>query len=398
MSAVLELMAGGKLPVEELTTHTFPIESAERAYDLIMEGHEELCGVLLSYAEGTDAAEQRRTELHNRRKPRGKVGVGVIGVGNFARLVMLPGVRSLPEVELRGICSARGLSAAVTGGASGFAYACTDAEEVLEDEDTDAVFVLTRHNLHAQTVERALDLGKHVFVEKPLAITEEELARIDRRVSALGSEAPIVMVGFNRRFARATQALYEEFRGIRPLAIQMRMLTSELPSNSWVHDEEVGGGRLVGEACHAIDVCTAIADSPAVKVYAESLDASSPNSPTADRVFITMRHANGSVSSVAYQAGGARSGPKERIEVFGDGKTGICDDFGDVEVWDASGHRKLRGKKDKGHATETERFIRAVRRDGAPPIPWKHIHSVTWASLMAARSIREGVAFYSMEE
>ncbi len=198
----------------------------------------------------------------------------------------------------------------MTGGQSGFAYSCTDPLEVLDDDSVDAIFVLTRHHLHADAVREAIARGKHVFVEKPLVISEEDLMRLDEQQRDLGDEAPVVMVGFNRRFTRATNDIKSLFSGISAPTIHMRMVTAELPASFWVHDPEVGGGRIVGEACHAIDTCVAIAGSPPIKVYAESAGAPTSDAPTEDRVVITMRHANGALSSVSYQAGGARSGPK----------------------------------------------------------------------------------------
>jgi predicted dehydrogenase len=299
--------------------------------------------------------------------------------------------RSDGNIELRGLCSARGLNAVVSGDKLGFAYATTDIEELLKDDRTSAIMIFTRHDQHADLVCRALRAGKHVFVEKPLCIRSDELLDIEACVTELGASCPLLMVGYNRRFARATLALGEHFGETVPLSISFRFAPGELPSNAWPHDEDVGGGRLVGEACHAIDTCTAIAQSPPIRVYAESVHRVGGIATTDDRVFITARHANGSVSSISYQAGGDRGGPIERIEVFGGGRTAVVDGWDQVLLWDGSGReRRVSGGKDKGHASEVVRFLDACRKGQPWPIPWEQLRGVAWASLAAIQSLREG--------
>ncbi len=224
----------------------------------------------------------------------------------------------------------------------------TDPEEILDDPETSAVFVLTRHDLHAELVIRALRSGKHVFVEKPLCITAPELQAITSCVEELGDQCPLLMVGFNRRFAPAMATLRTHFNARSTLAVSYRFAVPDLPPDAWPHDLEVGGGRLVGEACHAIDTCSAIVGSVPIRVYAESVSAGSGAESLDDRVFITIRHENGSVSNVAYQAGGDRGGPTERIEVFGGGRTAVMDDWDRIELWSDNRCTKARGGKDKG--------------------------------------------------
>jgi predicted dehydrogenase len=301
--------------------------------------------------------------------------------------------RGTKGVDLRGLCSARGLNAVVSGEKLGFAYATTDVQELLSDERTTSVMIFTRHDQHAELVCRALRAGKHVFVEKPLCIRHDELLEIEACVAELGSRCPLLMVGYNRRFAPATRSIREHFSQALPLSISFRFAPGELPASAWPHDEDVGGGRLVGEACHAIDTCTALAQSPPIRVYAESAHQVGGVATTDDRVFITVRHANGCLSSISYQAGGDRGGPIERIEVFGGGRTAVMEGWDQLLLWDGSGReRRVSGAKDKGHAAEVTRFLSACQNGEPWPIPWEQLRGVAWASLAAIQSLREGGA------
>lgn len=402
MEAVLDLIASGKLPVERLTTHRFPIERAPEAYDLLSRRIEPYNGIVLEY--GVDELRDRITRIELQGAPRrvaaregirdgiGHHGISVVGAGNFARLVLLPLVaKHQPAVLLRGICTGKGLNAAHTGHQYSFAFATTDANQILEDVSTSAVFVATRHNLHADFVISCLRAGKHTFVEKPLCITFNELERIAACVKELGSECPLLMVGFNRRFAPGTKALREHFAGIEPLSVSYRFVTEDLTPDRWPQDPEIGGGRIVGEACHAIDTCAAIVESPPARVYAESVSKVGGIETTDDRVFITLRHANGSVSNIAYQAGGDRGGPSERIEVFGGGRTAIAEEWDRIELWARNRRSRVRGRKDKGHGAEVRAFLDACRVGGPCPIAWEDVYATTWASLAAVESLRSGL-------
>jgi predicted dehydrogenase/threonine dehydrogenase-like Zn-dependent dehydrogenase len=392
MQAVLELMSQGKLPVEKLTSHRFPIDRAPEAYDLITSRREPFLGLLLEYAHSTEKM-RRRIDLRAAGSPSDALGVSVIGAGNFARLVMLPALMKMKGIAWRGICTANGFHAEDTGRRTGFEFATTDTAEIWNDRDTAAVFVTTRHDLHADLVIAALRAGKHVFVEKPLCIRAEELERVAACVEELGDHCPLLTVGFNRRFAPATKRVTEFFAGVRPLSLSYRFSPGYIPGDHWTQDEEVGGGRIVGEACHAIDTCVAIAGSPPVRVYAESVAKSGGIETSDDRVFITLRHTDGSISSISYQTGGDSAFPAERIEVLGGGRTAVIDAWQNVELWRNGKLERSSAKKDKGHQWEFAAFLSACRTGGPAPIPWDQLYGVTWASLMAVRSLREGSPF-----
>jgi predicted dehydrogenase/threonine dehydrogenase-like Zn-dependent dehydrogenase len=397
MQAVLDLISEGKLPVERLTSHRFPVDRAADAYELITARREPFLGIIFEYGrlEYDKLAPLRHTTRLASRKPdhKGQLGVSLIGAGNFARLVMLPALTEIGGMSWRGICTAKGITAENTGRRSGFEFATTDAAEIWNDAATSAVFIATRHNLHADFVIAALRAGKHVFVEKPLCITEEELERIAACIEDLGPECPILTVGFNRRFAPGTARLKAFFHHAAPLSITHRFAPPHIPPDHWTQDPEIGGGRIVGEACHAIDACVAIAGSPPVKVYAESAGMTGALQSSDDRVFITMRHANGSISSVSYQAGGDAAFPMERIEVIASGRSATLDGWREGQLWTQGRCEKFSAQKDRGHKAGFAAFLAACRDGGPWPIPWEDLHGVTWASLHAVRSLREGESF-----
>lgn len=392
MQAVLELMADGRLPVEKLTTHRFPVDKAPEAYQLVSSGTAPHLGILLEYPSSPSLDRLISTQKRlNTRK--GDLGISVIGAGNYSRLILLPRLAHLPGTNLRILCSARGLNAQHEGLKYGFAGVATDVDHVLRDELTDALIITTRHDSHAELVIRGLRAGKHVFVEKPMCITADELTAIESCIAELGNQCPVLTVGFNRRFAPATIQVLRFFEGAQPRAVNFRMSPGPLPAEAWPQDEEVGGGRIVGEACHGIDVCAALAESPPVRVFAESVAPTAGLDVSDDQVVIAMRHANGSISSVSYQAGGDRACPPERIEVFGHNRTAIIQAWDTVELWNAGRLSKGRGAKNKGHVDLLRHFVRACLGESDWPIPWGHLQAVSWASIMAVRSLREGYPF-----
>lgn len=383
MQSVLELMSQGKLAVERLTSHHFPIDRAPEAYDLITTRREPFLGIVVDY--GEPKLPTRRLNLSPARKPTVSFpGLSLIGAGNFARLVMLPLLSKISGLSWRGICTAKGVTAESTGRRNGFAFATTDSTQIWDDDATSAVFIATRHDLHAGLVIAGLRAGKHIFVEKPLCISEDELERIAACVEELGDGCPILTVGFNRRFSPGTVRLKSFFADIAPLSLSYRFAPPFLPPDHWTQDIEMGGGRIVGEACHAIDTCVAIAGSPPVRVYAESANSD-------DRVFITIRHQNGSASLISYQAGGDPAFPAERIEVIGPGRSAVLDAWQDGQLWSAGRCEKFNPQRDRGHAQEFVAFIDACRAGGPWPISWQDLYGVTSASLLAVRSLREGL-------
>jgi predicted dehydrogenase/threonine dehydrogenase-like Zn-dependent dehydrogenase len=393
MQAVLDLMASGRLDPSPLISHRFKIEDAEKAYRIIETGAEPYLAMLLKYPEVSERRESRLT-LRSAPVP-DRIGVGCLGAGGFARGVLLPLLKKNPSFHPRVLCSAGGLSAADSGAKLGFDAVTADEDEVMRDEAVKAVFIITRHNQHASQVCKALAAGKHVFVEKPLCLTEAELEKIEAALREAGDHAPLLMVGFNRRFSPAAGKVKEFFAGVsEPLTISLRMNAGAIGADTWIQGETVGGGRIIGEACHLIDLAAFLAGSPPVRVFAESVASPGASAVSDDQCFITLRHGNGSVSSVAYLAGGDKAFPKERIEVFGAGRIAVIEDFREI-ITVAKGRmsRQRSMRQDKGHRAEIEAFAGALTAGGAWPIPWEELRSVSRAAILAVRSIREGIAF-----
>ena len=327
-----------------------------------------------------------------RASPTGRVNFGCLGVGNFARMVLLPAIGKSQVLHPSVICSAKGLSAAHTGRKFGFDAATADEDDVFRDPAVHAVFIVTRHDQHARQTIKALRAGKHVFVEKPLALAIDEIAQIEEALADASQPRPLLMVGFNRRFSPIAVEVKQFFAAVEsPLTITVRFNAGDVPADHWTQDETCGGGRIMGEACHAIDLAAFLAGSPPIRVFAESIGG--PHSPaiTDDQCFIMLRHANGSISSIAYLAGGDKGFAKERVEVLGGGRMVIIDDFRDlITCADGKVRRKRHWRQDKGHRTEIAAFAKALAEGGPSPIGWEDLRAVSLASILAVRSIREG--------
>jgi predicted dehydrogenase len=390
MRAVLQLMATGKLDVSPLVTHRFEIEHAERAYDLIKTGSEPYLGILLRFPVHAQTASRHTIQLKPA-APTSQIEIGCLGAGGFARGVLLPAIRQCKKARLRILCSASGLSATVSGEKLGFEQVCSDEDTVATHPHVNTAFIVTRHNLHASQVIKCLQNGKHTFVEKPLALTVAELAAIEATLHALGDKAPLLMVGFNRRFSPAARRVKQFFSAVSsPLTVSIRFNAGQIPADHWTQDLSIGGGRLIGEACHAIDLATYLVGAPVARVFAESIGG--PNAPavTDDQCFITLRHANGSVSNVAYLSGGDRDFPKERIEVLGGERLAVIDDFREVILSQNGKQTVHKSAQDKGHNAEIAAFLKAIQIGATAPISWAELKSTTLTSILAVRSLREG--------
>ena len=391
IQAVLDLMGDGRLDVSPLVSHRFGIEDAESAYQLIDEAKEAHVGIILNYEGERAGTLERRIELQPTRLD-GRVGVGCIGAGSFARMVLLPAISRSERLHPVAISSAGGLSAAHAGERAGFDAVATDQQAILEDANIQAVFIATRHDQHAAQVVAALRAEKQVFVEKPLCLTVGELEEIE---AALHENPSLrLMVGFNRRFSPAAREARAFFAGIsQPLTLSIRFNAGYTPPDHWTQDDAVGGGRIIGEACHAIDLATYLADSPPVRVHGECVGGTEAPAIRDDHCALTLRHENGSVSTILYTAGGDKAFPKERVEVFGGGRVAVIEDFRRMTTCVGGKTRRRRGRQDKGHRNGVEAFANALVGDLSWPIPWRQLRAVSLASILAVRSLREGVPF-----
>jgi len=410
-------VAEGKVRPETLTTHRFAIEQAAAAYDVIMgkvredrdtdggrlgssepqvakpNGIETLlpgpayrCGVVLVYAGDAAVSESRVINASAKKSTPGDVGIGFIGAGNFARGVLLPIVARSSKVKLTGVASATGLSSKNTAEQFGFEYSTSDFGEILDDPSTNCVFITTRHDSHAAIAAECLRRGKSVFVEKPLAITKEGLQEV---VDSAHSSEGHLFVGYNRRFSPLALEIKGKLGGRGPISITYRVNAGSLPEEHWSHDPGQGGGRIVGEVCHFIDVVQYLTDALPVKVSAEAVRASAIAGSVDDSCTISVRMSDGSIASIAYYASGDQSLGKERIEVYAGGSVGIIDDFRSGELVRAGKSTKLGGgRQDKGHAGEIAAFLDAVSGGSGSPFTLKSLVATTLTTFAINESLR----------
>ncbi len=376
MEAFLELIGEGRLTPKALVTHRFEIADAEKAYALL-DGAEPYIGILLRYPGVASGALARRVEVGARRvTPKaGTLGIGFIGAGNFAKSVLLPELRRQAGLRLTGVATATGLSGTHAAEKFGFGFATTDAEQILADPATDVVFIATRHDTHAPLAIEALKAGKHVFVEKPLAINEVQL---DAVMAAAEASDKVLMVGFNRRFASLIVKAKSALKGrTAPLVMLYRVNAGPVPADSWLHGDE-GGGRLIGEVCHFIDTLSFLADAPPVeRQIAHAKD-------HADALSLQLRFADGSIGTIVYTSLGDRSFPKEYLEIFGASRVITIDDFRRaVFVSDGRMKRERLTRQDKGFAEELRQFLAAVRGEQLPPIALGALRATTAVTFWA---------------
>lgn len=389
LQAFVELLASGAVDISKLISHRFPIEKAVQAYELI-QSKKSFLGVLITYGQPRTALVKtaKTVRYADAAEPlKGKVRLGVLGAGNYARHTFLPALKNTRDLELVGIASASGRPAADLARRFRFRYASSDAEQMINDKSINTVAILTRHHLHASQTTAALKADKHVYCEKPLALNEKELGLIERLLTKKSS--PRLTVGFNRRFAPLSKELMK-FLDDRnePLIANYRVNAGSLPLNHWLHDPAVGGGRLVGEGCHFIDYLIFLAGSVPVAVTALALP--DGGDFRQDNVQVTLRFSDGSLGTLAYLANGDRAISKERVEVFSGGKVAVLDDFRALDLTASGRTRGLRASQDKGHRAAWQAFIKSLQAGGRPPIPYDQIFAGARATFAALRSLETG--------
>ena len=381
IQAFVDLLAGGRLDIARLTTHRFPVERAAEAYELLTKQNgQRPFGIVLEYEEEAPAAPRTIAPARPRTD---SVGVAFVGAGNFARATLLPAFTAA-EARLVAVTSQGGLTAADTKERFGFERVAGGIDDVLAADDVDAVVVATRHASHAELTARALEAGKAVFVEKPLAVTAEQLAAVE---AALRPDS-LLMVGFNRRYAPLVQRLQAAF-GDRPRdAVAIRVNAGALPHGHWLQDPEDGGGRLVGEGCHFVDLAIELARSQPVSVHAAAQTPPDAGIESADTIAVTIRFASGAVAQILYTGAGSSKMPKERVEVFGAGMSAALEDFRRLELYGGK-HETIKSGQDKGHAAQVKAFVDAVAGRAAAPDRDSYLVA-TRATLAAVESLRTG--------
>ena len=386
--AVVDLMSKGKLQVGPLITHSFPIEQGIKAYEVITgKKKEKFLGVLLTYPESVEKLEDSKTVKFNVQtfKRSNVVSLGVLGAGLFANAVLLPAIKKNKDIELVGIASSGGLHAQHSGKKFGFKYAVSDDDEIINDPNINTVAILTRHDSHAELVVKALKAGKHVFVEKPLAIMPEQLKKIEKQLRITNNG--LLTVGFNRRFAPLAQQLKSQISGLHELKhIHYRVNAGYIPINHWTQNPAIGGGRIIGEACHFIDFITFLVGESPVSVSAHALLDKGKYSE--DNVSMTFTFPDGSIGVVDYLSNGDKSFPKERVEVFCGGKIAVLDDFVSLQITEDGKKSNTKGTQNKGWREEMAAFVEAIQGGGEPPIPYDQLIGVTRSTFAALESIR----------
>jgi len=389
MEAFLDLLARAKIDVKPIISHRIPIANATSAYELINgKPSEAALGVLITYPQADSMPASRVKIGSESTVAAGTIRLGVIGAGAFATGTLLPTIKSISGIELVGVCTATGARARHAAEKFGFRYCATDEHEILRDERLNTVLIATRHSLHTRQVVAALGAGKHVFCEKPLCLTEDELGDIVRARAQAKESA--LLVGFNRRFAPMAQRLKSFFAPVQePLLMHYRVNAGFLKTDHWTQDP-AEGGRILGEVCHFVDFLTFLAGAWPVRVQTHALASTGLYSD--DNLTVQLEFANGSQGTITYAANGDKAYSKERVEVFGGGAVGVLEDFRELEL--SRGGRKQsersRLAQEKGHRAEWEAFARALREGGPPPIAFEEIVAVSLATLRALASRRVG--------
>ncbi|MCK4409801.1 MAG: bi-domain-containing oxidoreductase, partial [Candidatus Eisenbacteria sp.] len=372
MRAFQELVHSSRIDIEYLSTHTFALDDAPQAYELILKGEEPHLGVVLEY--DVERELDRKKIATGSASTGGKIGVAFIGAGSYAMGSLLPNIKA-SDVSLKTVMTSHGTSSRSVGERYGFESCTADENDVWSDTEINTVFITTRHNSHAEYVLRALKAGKNVFVEKPLSLTLEELEEISgayRKLAESGG-APSLMVGFNRRFSPLTTALKDRL-GEGPMSMVYRVNAGSMERDHWMQMPDVGGGRIIGEACHFIDYLTFMNGSLPVEVSAAVMD--EPDH-LEDTVNMSLRFANGSVGTVSYFANGSPKLPKEYVEIHRGGQSGVLSDYTEMTLYGRGKPRKKRlPSQNKGQPEMMKAYLDSLRQGARAPIPFEDIYAV----------------------
>ena len=395
IEAFLDLVAAGSVRIAPLVTHRFSIEEGERAYNLIAgETQEPYLGVVLNYdtERELERSIERRARVTSRAVAQAAtVRVGMIGAGSYAQKFLLPNFKA-NGATFHAIATASGISARGIGEKYDFARVVASAEEVIADTDANLIVIATRHDSHAELVRRALEAGRHVFVEKPLALNDEELNGV---LAAANASSGQLMVGFNRRFSPHAREAARSFatRHGEPLSILYRVNAGRIARASWIQDAREGGGRIIGEVCHFIDLMHFLTEAVTVRVYAEAIASRNQEIVDEDSIMITLRFSDGSNGIIAYLAEGDCALQKERIEIFGGGKTFVIEDFRSATLYEGGrGRRTKLRTQDKGQADEVRALCAMVRENAPAPIALADLAATTRATFRIRDSLRTGRA------
>ena len=391
MQTFLELISQGKVDVKTLITHRYTVDQAAEAYQLIEgEKTEPYLGIIMQY-NAVDSSKNKSSRIAAKSKPinKDKLGLSFFGAGNYATASLLPPLSDQQNVEFRGLVTASGRTAQGVANQFGFTFCAGDFNEILAD-DTDAIMVTTRHDTHAFAVSAAIKADKHVYVEKPIALNVDEMKLI--HAEKLAHHSSQIMVGFNRRFAPSTQAVIKHFAGIQsPLVVNIRINSGAIPADHWIQDVEVGGGRVIGEGCHFVDLASTLSGSNPKTVTCIGTSKANKSALLNDNVSIMLTFENGSIANIIYTADGSKAMQKEYVEVFGGGRSAVINDFKEVLLYKGDSDvesKKLIGQ-DKGQKAMLEAWLAGLK-SGEPCIPYECIMSNSLATILAVESLSLG--------
>jgi predicted dehydrogenase/threonine dehydrogenase-like Zn-dependent dehydrogenase len=381
MEAVLDMMATGKLDVKPLVSRQFAIDDAQAAYGAL-ENRANL-GIILQYPEQqslvrtVDLKPGSDSKMHHSR-PKAHTQIAFIGAGNYASRILMPAFKKT-DATLATVITSQGVSGVIHGKKHGFKQAGTDFDDVLTSADVNTVVIATRHNLHAKQTLAALQSGKHVFVEKPLCLTLSELAEIEAYYNTSLAPPSLLMIGFNRRFSPHVKKIKALLQPISsPKNFIMTVNAGAIPKDHWTQDPVIGGGRLIGEGCHFIDLLRHLAGASIIHADISALAGLPDGTPRDENITVTLKFADGSCGTVHYFANGHKAFPKERLEVFADGKVIQMDNFRKMQAWGFKGFKKMNlRRQDKGQMACAQSFVKAIEMGGIAPIALEEVFEVT---------------------
>ena len=385
MGAFLDLISKKAINLEPLITHVFDIQEAEKAYDIVLgkvkEAH---LGILLKYKENTSKGLTKFELGTNEIKD---LNVGFIGAGSFAQSYLIPNVKS-NKGSLDTVVTTKGITAKNVGDKFGFNSASSNSEDIYSNEKINTIFIATPHNSHANYTIKGFESNKHVFVEKPLAMDYEELEKV--KIAYEQSKSKL-MVGFNRRFSPLAKEIKKRFDGAEEsLVVNIRVNAGFIPKDHWTQLDSIGGGRIVGEMCHFIDLMQYFTDAKPISVFADCINSSNSQLKTDDNICVIVKFSDGSMGNLTYLANGDKSLPKEQIEVFGAGKVGIINDFRSGVFHNGNKAEKLK-MTGKGHKQEVQAFLDALTLNQESPISFQSIYNTTLVTFKIQDSLRTGL-------
>jgi len=388
MKAFQDLIAAKKIDITYLTTHTYKLQDVPAAYDMIMEKTEPFIGILVQYDTDKIADLSKRKVVIDRVKKKQEnagVCIGFIGAGSYAQSYLLPNMPKSSEVVLKGIMTSSSTGSRSVADRFGFEFCTGNVDEILKDPEINTVFIASRHDSHGRYVIETLKAGKNVFVEKPLCLTLDELQII--RELCVQPNSPLLMVGFNRRYAPLTEVIRDRIK-TGTMSMLYRVNAGSIPSDSWIQDSEVGGGRILGEVCHFVDYLTWVNGSRPISVHAVSMK--EPENLD-DTLSISLKYKNGSIGSILYFANGSKSFGKEYLEIYCHGTTCMMKDFRELEIYGfGKPYKKKLLNQDKGQKNEVLLFIKAVREGAASLIFVEDFLNSTEVTFRVIESLRTG--------